>query len=93
MPYFYKTISKAISTVIIQMNLFYGCLKASSNSYLLFTVYSLDSNGDICRLRSYTSKRLLKTDCLGLIQSTTVIGDLSTQRYTAVTVLFNAGVL
>ena len=68
---FYKTRNQTISAVIIQINPFYGCLKASSNRYLLFTVHSLSSNRDIFKLRSY--KRLLTSDCLALIQSASLL--------------------
>ena len=74
MAVFYKTRNQIISTVIIQINPFYGCLKASSNRYLLFTVHPLSSNSDIVKLRSY--KRLWESDCLALIQPASVLGGL-----------------
>ena len=73
MVVFYKTRNQIISTVIIQINPFYGCLKASSNRHLLFTVHPLSSNSDIVKLRSY--KRLWESACLALIQPA-----LSTRR-------------
>ena len=71
MVVFYKTRNQIISTVIIQINPFYGCLKASSNRYLLFTVHPLSSNSDIVKLRSY--KRLWESDCLALIQPASLL--------------------